>query len=1086
MRPDEAPAPLEQELAARLAALDEERARAGGAVGAGDPTAGLPPEAAARLRGAIEGLTRLMIRWPWPAGAGAPPQFGKFVIERELGRGGHGIVFLATDPALKRQVALKIPRPELLDEPDWRRRFLREAHAVARLDHPGIAAVLEVGEVDGVCYIASAYSKGPNLADWLRGPRTLDPRAAARVAGLIAEAVGHAHAHGVVHRDLKPRNILMQPLERPAESHNPDVRPRVTDFGLAKLIEAEGELTRTGAVLGTPRYMAPEQRQARHDLIGPPTDVYAIGTILDEMLSGRRDVAGGPPAGQADVEESSDGAPCSQWHHPRALRAIIEKCLEPEPARRYADASDLAADLNRFLSGGRVRAARLSPGSILGGAGRHPVVVVAAAAAACSVALLLVFNRGPLERHGSPPVLAPASSSAPRVAGTIEQERRYVADLRLVDELAPKDLGSSTYKLAMARAMLDRYRLPAPESHLRTWEWSYFQLMLHGERATIGGHRSAIYHLEYSRDGTRLTSSGEDGVRVWTAATGALERQLGEHSGCVNWVGFSPDGTKLATAGDDRTVRVWSANDGRRLLPPLAHSHNVVVVLFSPDGGRLVAADRSGTVTTWDSRTGAMVRSDKVSGEPIEGMDLAPDGSTLAVSATHEVTLWDYPAMRRRTFPVPTDSRFPPIFECVAFSHDGRRLATAGGSAQQIRVWDTQTGQLSHAFVHHADERVLTVAFSWDDRLLLSTSSDEAARVWDLRKAECAGVLAGHGAWVWCGGFAPDGKFAATADRDGAIKLWGIPHRGTHIRTERPSMWGLAMAFNRDGTSLDVATREGSLVAADPATGRELGILPLRSVQPLVDAAFAPGADRVAVADIEGTLSVGSRLKEQPDFTLQKAAASRACLTFSRDGQRLAYVGSDGAVVELDATGRVPRPRPLGSPPSSPTVLAFARDGRLLGGDAEGGLFALAGHARPAAGSVETGHRGRITALAVSPDGSLCATGGEDASIILWDARALRIHARLARQEQAIDALAFTPDGRALVSLAERVQLWNVATARPTIELTVFLGRQHWPGRLAISADGTTIAVLAERGGNIYSLSWRGARIGPEAEPAAR
>ena len=219
MPPEPSPDELERELAARLAARDEDRARTG-PVDPGEPTAGLPPEAAARLQSALEGLARLHDRWPGQSRPeDLPRPFGKFRIEGELGRGGHGIVFLAVDPTLDRRVALKIPRPELLDEPDWRRRFLREAHALARLDHPGIVAILELGEVDGVCYIASTYFDGPNLTAWLKDRETLlDPRGAARLACQIAEAVGHAHAHGVIHRDLKPRNILMRAVERSARA----------------------------------------------------------------------------------------------------------------------------------------------------------------------------------------------------------------------------------------------------------------------------------------------------------------------------------------------------------------------------------------------------------------------------------------------------------------------------------------------------------------------------------------------------------------------------------------------------------------------------------------------------------------------------------------------------------------------------------------------------------------------------------------------------------------------------------------------------------------------------------------------------
>jgi eukaryotic-like serine/threonine-protein kinase len=1086
MKPESAPESEDRELAARLAAFEEERARAGSA----DPrefASGLSPDAAARLTGALEGLARLQAEWSGIYRAEAnmfPCPFGKFLLEQELGRGGHGIVFLAFDPTLNRRVALKIPRPELLDEPDWRRRFLREAHALARLDHPGVVAVLEVGEVDAVCYIASTYCDGPNLTAWLKARKPpLEPRVAAWIAALIAEAVGHAHAQGVVHRDLKPRNILMQPVQRSAVAEDREPRPRVTDFGLAKLVEAQAELTGIGIVLGTPRYMAPEQRAGRNDLVGPPTDVYAIGVILEEMLIGRRQASSGGSRGTSAADEAAreqerGGLP-DRTDVPRALRAIVVRCLDPEPAHRYPNAAQLAADLNRFLTGESVHAARLSPRAILArvrasrvftSAGLGTLVLV-------SLAFLFVFGQRRSERPGLPAAVAPEPSPAVARADGIEQRKRYAADMQLAAELAPSDLASATYRLPQARLLLDRYRSSGTEGDLRTWEWYHFEHVLHGERATVSAHSKAVYHLEYSPDGARVGTAGEDGARIWNAMTGAVELNLQGHTDVVNWIRFSPDGTRVATTSDDMTVRVWSAADGRRLLPPLVHQHKVVLVLFTPDGRRLVSCDRGAIITTWDSATGALIGSHKVAGEPLEGMDLSPDGSILAVAASHEVTLWDYPAMKRRPFGVPSED-LPARFDCVAFSHDGRRFATSGGaSTRQVRIWVTQSGQLENSFTHHADERVLTVAFSPDDRLVLSTASDDAARIWDVARGECVAILAGHGAWVWSGGFSPDGRSVATGGGDGSIKLWDVPHRGAMSRFMLRPEGCLAMTYSVDSRTVYAVTQSGEVCAWDAATNQPLGALLFRSPTHAVDAVLAPSAELIVVADSGGTLFIGSPRQERPATTLPHTAAARPCLALSSNGKYLGFVATDGSLGRLALGEREFRPEGVGSLPSMPTSLAITNDGSLLAALADGRLFALAAKGRPAAEAPERGHQGRVNCLAVSRDGTLCATSDNNGSIVLWDRQTLRIRARLHSQEHEMDALAFTVDGQTLISSAGSVAVsfWNAMTGQP-----IFVFDESYSPRraahLAVAPDGSSIAAVVDGPGYAQGLIWHAIR----------
>jgi hypothetical protein len=282
-------------------------------------------------------------------------RFGRFLIRRELGRGGFGIVFLAEDPRLHRQVALKVPRPDALTNADLRQRFLREAQAAASLDHPNVVPVYEAGEVGPICYLVSAYCSGDNLAAWLlRQTAPPPPHCAAALVAALAEAVEHAHRHGIFHRDIKPSNILLVP--RPAfdaapSRHDLGFDAKLTDFGLAKLLEDGGEETTSGVLLGTPAYMAPEQAEGWGHAVGAATDIYALGLILYELLTLRRPFAEASLLLTLEQVRSGKPIPPRRWQPevPRDLETICLKCLRKDPAQRYACAADLACDLHHVL-----------------------------------------------------------------------------------------------------------------------------------------------------------------------------------------------------------------------------------------------------------------------------------------------------------------------------------------------------------------------------------------------------------------------------------------------------------------------------------------------------------------------------------------------------------------------------------------------------------------------------------------------------------------------------------------------------------------------------------------------------------------
>jgi WD40 repeat protein/tRNA A-37 threonylcarbamoyl transferase component Bud32 len=1021
-----------------------------------------PPERPARERDEQQTI----LQWPGallpdmlPAEhgthAGPPPEFalapltrlGDYELLREVGRGGMGVVFKARHVRLNRVVALKMIRAGALADGEELQRFAKEAEAAAQLQHPGIVAVYEIGSHEQTPFLSMEYISGCSLAE-RAAPGPLPGRRAAAYLEATARAVHSAHSRGVLHRDLKPANVLLDEQDQ----------PKITDFGLAKLMTTDSGQTRTGAVLGTPSYMSPEQAAGRKDL-GPAADIYSLGAILYELLTGTPPFRG--ETALATLNLVADQEPISpHLLNPgleRDLETICLKCLEKDPARRYESAEALAVDLRRYLDGEPIAARRLSVhGRAARWCRRNPAWALLAglSAAALVVFVLIVWQTAREEKD-----LREQAQESSRLAQLRLETMRhllYMAEVRQAQHaLEQADFGR-------AEKLLERWRPHENASDLRGWEWYFLRQQCQG-RFALGTHAGHAWAVAYRPDGRQLASAGgayqrPGEIKVWDPRTGRLLHTLTGHQDRITALAYHPTKNLLASAGYDCTVRLWDLDSGRELHTLHGHGAHVNGVAFAPTGGLLASAGGDGTIRLWDIAVSSAdpsrgVRVLSAHDGEVAAVAFQPEGSLLA-SAGHDrsVKLWN-PA-NGQIAKILTGHEGP--IECLAFGPGSKVLASGGGAGNrrgEVKLWDIAAGKAQGARYGLSD-RVLSLAFSRTGKLA-AAGGDGVIRIWDPAVTSEPLTLRGDTQWVHGLAFSPDGHTLASAGRSGRISVWNSSGGLESLTLPAPGVQE-AVAFNPVGRFLAAAGRSGGEVRVWNLDYPERPIVLRGHTGHVLCLAFTPDGNLLASGGADGTVRLHDfRDPDRPPLVLPAQGSHVLALAFRPDGHLLAVAGDDSPIRLYDpATGALVKV--LDGHSNSVLALAFSPDGRRL---ASGGYDKRVRLWDVQAGQDHyalPGHTGAVHALAFSPDGQL-ASASSDMTIRVWDLAARREAFRLEGSPAAILSLAFHPQGRRLVSTGQdrTVRVWDVVTRQEVLELEENLGAIRGIG---FSADGRYLA----------------------------
>lgn len=940
---------------------------------------------------------------PPPEETAAEPVSERYEITGRLGRGAMGVVYRARQKGLDRDVALKLLPQAAFASEEERERFRREARILASLRHPDIVAVYEAFEDAGCLGFAMECVEGGDLAA-LTAAGPLPQRTAATLMARIAEAIAYAHTQGVLHRDLKPSNVLL----------GADGGPKVTDFGLARLVAGAGGGTATGAALGTPAYAPPEQLLGGTDP-APAGDVYGLGALLYHLLTGRAPfVADNPLSLLRIAEEGNPTVPRLLVPSvSRDLETICLHAMERDPGRRYPNAAAFADDLRAFLEGRPISARPTPPmEKWMRWARRRPLV---AALAGLTVLLLA----------GIVTVLARSSGHSRALLHTI-REGAYVADMRLTERALEEG------NLFEANRLLGKWSEASEAGpDLRGFEWRVFREMTRSHHQVMRAGLPPMRRLAWSLDGTRLFAGSEAGdLFALDPAHELRDTARASLGASINVLTPAPDGTSLLVATADGGVSLRdeatlaAAMEGRAAEAP-------ITAAFDADGASITVVHRTG-ITRLRRSDGSTVLSAPIQPPPWFFGAIAPDGNHLALAhaGIDQVSVWPL----HPSTPLTADTRshaFNMLAAVPAFTPDSQRLAIARFDGR-IALRPIKATGVQIDFTAH-DGPVTCVTWNHDGSRLASSGKDQWVKIWDGTEARLFASLAGHTATINSLAFSPDGSRLASASRDGSIRIWPTVRTAADrpaSATDRDPFTGWPDALPgfpstpcwpvtglvRGALAVDAA---GRLWSAEPgaSTWTELASLP-----PEFDArAVRVSPDgRWLLANINHQDKMPPReaiLRLRPGVRLEPALAAShqpGCSgVFSPDSRFVvqASLTGDVSIIQLHDGPLTPAWRVARAHQAIINHLAFSSDSTHFASASSDGTAKLWRTTSPDSPTHFSAGASSLWCVAVSQDLTRLAAAADGGRVHLWDVTRRLPVARLQLPTEAITLrLAFGPN----------------------------------------------------------------------------